>query len=199
MEEDRKPEGFEEIEEAIRAEKDRAVDVFRRSDFLARLEAKSDRAGRAPGPKSLWIRSPALSLLACGALFLVLMIVISIMRKSSPAGKNIFETALGPIANLGKSAGPGAAPAAAPVEPDAGLRALRDSISRGFVSVQTEGESASAAPLSGRQAPRTPRLTSGERMDILFRQKVIRRGLTRYRETNKEVSKWIENSSVFAV
>lgn len=199
MEEDRKPEGFEEIEEAIRAEKDRAVDVFRRSDFLARLEAKSDRAGRAPRPKSLWIRKPALGLLAGGALFLALMIVINMMRKSSPAGKNIFETALGPIANLVEPAGPGVAPAAAPAEPDAGLKALRDSISRGVARVQTEGESASAAPLSGRQAPRTPRLTSGERMDIMFRQKAIRKGLTRYRETKKEVSKWVESSSVFAV
>src|SRR5512136_1603065 len=107
MEEERKPDGFGEIEKLIGEEKARAVEAFRRGDFLSRLEAKIGRAAGSTRPEPVLIRRPLLRL-AAGALALaVIYLLVSNIKRPSPAGRNIFEIALGPISNLEEPAGRG--------------------------------------------------------------------------------------------
>jgi len=200
MEKEHKPDGFGEIEETIRGEKDRALKAFRKGNFSARLEAKIRQIGEGGAPRIVWFRKPAPSLL--GAFFLLaagVLVINRIFDKPPAKGENIFEVYLRQVSGFQGFAYDKTTPGMILENRDTSLAPLSDKMIKLFEQARKEQRSASDLRPSDSGTKPTPRLTLKERMEILFREQAIHRFFNLYHEKNKEVWKWSVNFSLYLV
>lgn len=178
---------FEEISAVIRSEEEAALAVFRSRNFRDRVmtEWRETRKGGLPAPKfrriAVWASASALLVVVAAAVLLVL-------RTPAPEQRPDFHALASVIGWL-----PGGASLSRdePIGPPASGRleisSLAEFIRSGLAVVETiKREEEERASPSGEPAG-VSRLSLYQKMEILFKDKVIERALLLLKDPSKEV------------
>jgi len=198
MEKEDKPAGFREIEEAIREEKARAFEAFRKANFSARLDAKIRQIGAEDAYRAPLFRRLAPALIAALAVLAGGVLVVSRISVKPPLkGETIFEVYLRQASNLEGFADSKTTPAVAPQTRDTSLTLLSDELIRLFEQARKQQSPSTELGRLDTGTRPAPRLTLKERMEILFKEQAIQRFFEIYYGKTKEVGKWHADSLLY--
>ncbi len=178
---------FAEVEELIRREEDRALRVFRQTDFAARVKERllAHSEKKRPSPRIRWILVPALGF-GLLAVVIVVVILINIPKRPSILSAAQVDALLSvlseapdihPSSALDISSRPDVRPSSS----------FSSSIAEALTLIEKRNEEMERLlpPPSWRE--NTPRFSLRDKMRILYQDRVIERALVLITEKSEEV------------
>ena len=175
---------FEEVRHLLHDEIDEAIVIFRSRDSEKRLRSRISADDRPVGRKPLLMKIavPAGAVLLLVMTLTIVLLVTDRSPAPGPTESGLFAAVLGQFPSLSRTA-------AGPV-PDSSQRGWISGASRGFErAIASAGrleEKEEGRPVTRTGNLRVPTLSMKERMEILFKDKVIEHALMSLAAKSKE-------------